>query len=403
MDDIILESIRAVILVFLFIYLVRAGKKRKELSRQGWSLIIAGFGLLCFATVIDITDNFESLNWLILMGDTPIQAFLEKMVGFLLGFLLLSIGLIKWIPTITGVEYTQQLNEELKKEITERKQAEEALQKVYGELEIKVEERTTDYKKAKEEAEKANQLKSEFLANMSHELRTPMHQILSYAQIGIKRFGNQKDSLLKYFNNITSSGNRMMVLVNDLLDLSKLEAGSMKYAFAENDVFFVIKENIARFSHQLKEKEISVVMNQPIVSTRIICDQSTVSQVIQNLLSNSIKFSEKNRNIIVSFDSKGLSISGKADDEPDILSLLVTIKDEGPGIPDDELDFIFDRFNQSSKTKTGAGGKGLGLAICHEIVDAHHGKIWAENNPDGGATFSFMLPYEQETQFMERR
>jgi len=120
MNDLILESTRAVILVFLFIYLVRVGKKRKELSKQGWRLIIAGFGLLCFATVIDITDNFESLNWLIFIGDTPIQAFLEKMVGFLFGFLLLSIGFIKWIPTITGVETTKQLNEELKKEITAR-------------------------------------------------------------------------------------------------------------------------------------------------------------------------------------------------------------------------------------------------------------------------------------------
>lgn len=127
MSDIILESIRAAILLYMVFYLVKAGNKRKELSRKGWGFIVAGFGLLLFANVMDITDNFESLNRFIVIGDTPTQAFLEKMVGFLGGFALLAIGLIRWLPTITGVEHDKQINKELKNEVAERKRAEEEL------------------------------------------------------------------------------------------------------------------------------------------------------------------------------------------------------------------------------------------------------------------------------------
>ncbi len=247
-------------------------------------------------------------------------------------------------------------------------------------LEQKVNERTKELEIAKKTAEQANQLKSEFLANISHELRTPMHHIMSFSQIGILRFNSAKNRTLECFENVVSASDRMMGLLNNLLDLSKLEAGKMEYRYAENDVFQIIDENIARFSQQLKEKAISIVKNQPTVPATIICDRITINQVIQNLLSNSIKFSQKNKNIVIMLDSKKSS-------------LCVSIKDEGPGIPDDELDFIFDRFIQSRRTKTGAGGTGLGLSICKEIIKDHHGKIWAENNPEGGATFNFTLPF----------
>jgi len=240
-------------------------------------------------------------------------------------------------------------------------------------------------KKAKEDAEQANRSKSEFLANMSHELRTPMHHILSYSQLGIKRINTPEGKTLKCFENIISASNRLMVLIENLFDLSRLEAGKMVYSYEENDVFRMINDSISKFSQQLEEKELSIVMDQPDVSYKIVCDHTRIKQVIQNLLSNSIKFTPKNKEIAVLLSKKKSSLS-------------VSIKDEGPGVPDDELEFIFDGFSQSSKTKTGAGGTGLGLAICKEIIEAHQGRIWAENNPEGGTTFSFMLPYEQETE-----
>ncbi|NQU65041.1 MAG: PAS domain S-box protein [SAR324 cluster bacterium] len=279
--------------------------------------------------------------------------------------------------------------------ITKRKQAEEQLNKYRDHLKELVEERTYELKMAKDEAEHANQLKSEFLANMSHELRTPMHHILSYSHIGIKRYNSPKDRTVDCFEKVTSAGERMMNLINNLLDLSKLESKKMEYTLKENDVLVIINENIAGLIHLPEEKGISITITQPTVSTKVICDRSKISQVIQNLLSNSMQFSGKNKNISISFDSKDLSFIGRQE-EPTTLSLMVSINDEGPGIPGDELESIFDKFIQSSKTKTGAGGTGLGLSICKKIIEDHHGKIWAKNNPEGGATFSFMLPYEQE-------
>ncbi|MCK5685632.1 PAS domain S-box protein, partial [bacterium] len=129
MIDLILESIRAAILLVLFVYLVRTGINRKELCQQGWRLIILGFGLLFFASLMDITDNFESLSQFIFFGDTSMQAFLEKTVGFSGGFLFLTIGLIKWIPTITDFEDARHFNNELTEQIRGRNRAEHALLK----------------------------------------------------------------------------------------------------------------------------------------------------------------------------------------------------------------------------------------------------------------------------------
>lgn len=269
-------------------------------------------------------------------------------------------------------------------------------------LEKKVAERTADLKLnneklriAKEKADEANRSKSEFLSNMSHELRTPMHQILSYARIGINRFTSQKGKVLECFNNISFSGDRMMGLVNDLLDLSELESGRMKYTFAAYDIFVIITENLTSLGNVAEKKGITISIKQPPVPTKIVCDRQTISQAMYKLLSNTIKFTPEKKGFSVSFDSMNFSITGTPEEEPMMPSLRVSIKDEGLGIPDDELESIFDKFSQSSKTKTGAGGTGLGLAICYEIIKAHKGKIWAENNPDGGAVFNVLLPYEQ--------
>jgi len=134
--DVILESIRSVVLLAAALFLWKSGRNRIELCRRGWRLILGGFLLLLGGSLIDVTDNFESLNFLVIAGDTPAQAFLEKIVGFLGGFVLLAVGLVRWLPTVTSVEESKRMavevgelndrlavaNEDLRREIAEREQ-----------------------------------------------------------------------------------------------------------------------------------------------------------------------------------------------------------------------------------------------------------------------------------------
>ena len=272
--------------------------------------------------------------------------------------------------------------------ITERKQAEEVLQNAHHEMGKKVEERTHELMLAKEEAEKANSAKSEFLANISHELRNPMHHILSYSKYGIDKIDKPKEKLLHYFNQTRKSAERLMVLLNDLLDLTKMESGRIDYKMESNNVFRIVTEAVAELKPAIEEKNLSLKVIDPSVSTKVTCDSYKTGQVVRNLLSNAIKFTPDENGIKIIFSHGEL-----ANEINPIPSLQVSICDQGIGIPKNELTSVFDKFTQSTKTKTGAGGTGLGLAICHEIVKAHGGKIWAENNPEGGATFSFTLPY----------
>ena len=277
-------------------------------------------------------------------------------------------------------------------EITDRKQAEERLQEAHNRLEKEVEERTVDYKKAKEEAELANQLKSEFLANISHELRNPMHQILSYSKYGVDKIDKPKAKLWHYFNQTRKAAERLMVLLNDLLDLSKMESGRVDYKKETNNVFQIVCEAISELKPAIEEKNLFLKMADPLISTKVTCDYYKVGQVMRNIISNAIKYTDEGEKIEIV-----LTMGDLIDKKSATPSIQVSVCDQGVGIPEDELISVFDKFTQSSKTKTGAGGTGLGLAICQEIIKAHRGKIWAENNSEGGATFSFVLPYEQKT------
>ena len=278
-------------------------------------------------------------------------------------------------------------------DITDRKVAETELLRHRDHLRELVAEQVAHLLVAKDVAERANHSKSEFLANMSHELRTPLHAVLSFAAIGEeKASAASMEKLGHYFQRIRQAGDRLLMLLNNLLDLSKLEAGKMHVELMPHDVLPFIHEASAELEPLLAQRALRLSIEPPGVSTTAICDPTRFGQVIRNLLSNAIKFSPEHGRITVRFERSSMAVGHRTNDRLSLPTLRITVSDEGIGIPADELITIFDKFVQSSKTRNGAGGTGLGLSICQEIMQTHRGTISACNNPGRGASFVLDLP-----------
>lgn len=244
----------------------------------------------------------------------------------------------------------------------------------------RLKERTNELHEAKKMAEAANNAKTTFLSNVSHELRTPMHGILSFASFGINKHATANpDKILDYFQKIRRSGETLLALLNDLLDLTKLESGKATFKFRPTNLSSLI-DIVGEEHHSLVlEHNLTIRCENLEANEKITLDADKIRQVLRNLLNNAIKFSPEGGTInVISFK--------KAD------SIVVSVRDQGIGIPENELENIFDKFVQSSRNKTSAGGTGLGLSICRKIISAHKGRIWAENNPDSGANLSFEIP-----------
>ena len=238
-------------------------------------------------------------------------------------------------------------------------------------------------RQARDLAEDTSRAKTEFLANMSHELRTPLHAILGFAEMGEARsHGGQGDKIAHCFERIHHSGSRLLSLLNDLLDLAKMEVGKMDYQMARHDLAHVVHEAVEDLRGQAAKEGIAVLLLPAPARLPAEMDAFRIGQVIHNLLSNAIKFSPAGGRIEISF----------AVQHKPATQFSVSVRDHGPGVPQGEQEHIFDKFVQSSLTKTGAGGTGLGLAICREIISAHQGQIFVHNATDGGAIFSFTLP-----------
>ncbi len=242
---------------------------------------------------------------------------------------------------------------------------------------------------AREKAEQASVAKTQFLANMSHELRTPMHGILSYSSLGLKRYeSSSRDKLALYFERINRSGIRLLSLLNDLLDLSSLEINQTELNYEHFDFYETLQEMLQEQDFLINKKAIQVDYRISLESMLINSDKKKVQQLVYNLLSNAIKFSPQGGTLCFELSDAYIEQGSEK-----IRALLFRIVDEGPGIPETELELIFDKFIQSSKTDTGAGGIGLGLSISKEIAHLLGGQIRAEANQTKGAAFSLLLPF----------
>lgn len=235
---------------------------------------------------------------------------------------------------------------------------------------------------------KANKEKTIFISNISHELRTPMHAILSFGNLGITRLGKvEDDKIVSYFKYITKSADRLLHLINNLLELANLESRKTELVLTIAELDQMLELVIFEQQEKLDMHKMTVITKISAENLALNIDSNLISQVIGNVIDNAIKYSEDGSKITATiFEQQNNTANA-------LHELCLSIKDEGVGIPENELLDIFDSFSQSSRTSTGAGGTGLGLSISKNIIELHDGKIWAEPNlDDRGVTITFTLP-----------
>jgi len=223
-------------------------------------------------------------------------------------------------------------------------------------------------------------IRQDFVANVSHELRTPVSSIKGYAETLLDGALEDKANAKEFVNIIYQDSNRLVSLINDLLDLSKIESGKLKMSFASLDPVLLIKKGVTVINNQAQAKSISLKINIPQDLPKIKADETRFAQVMINLLDNAIKYSSEGAAVI---------ISAKAADGV----LQIDISDSGMGISEEDLPRIFERFYRVDKARSRElGGTGLGLSIVKHIVSVHGGQVWVKSELGRGSTFSFTIP-----------
>jgi signal transduction histidine kinase len=227
----------------------------------------------------------------------------------------------------------------------------------------------------------ASKTKSEFMMAMSHELRTPLNSIIGFSDIlKTKNFGELNEIQGKYIDNIHLSGTNLLMIINDILDLSKVEAGKIDLSIEKISISHVLNELIAIFEDIANQKKIKVITEIDPGLDPIEADRNRIKQVLFNLISNAIKFSNHDRVVTISAKKEGDTVQ-------------FSVSDTGIGIKEEDIGRLFKEFEQiDSGASRQYGGTGLGLVISKKLIELHGGKIWVKSKYGEGSTFTFTLP-----------
>jgi signal transduction histidine kinase len=247
-------------------------------------------------------------------------------------------------------------------------------------MEEKVARRTAELEKANARLRELDRLKSDFLSTVSHELRTPLTSIRSFSEILLRYEVDDAEKRKKFVGIIHNEAERLTRMINDLLDLSKIEAGRLEVQLEPLELEPVFSRALSTTHPLFADKSIKAASEVAAGLPAVYADADWLHQVLTNLLSNAVKFSPEGGTIRLSGRKEG----GFA---------LIRVADEGPGIPPDRLEQVFERFHQArDPQKSHPLGTGLGLTISREIVERMGGKIWVESELGAGAVFSFTVP-----------
>jgi signal transduction histidine kinase len=357
------------------------------------------------------SKTLESLGWRVFVEQplseafAPIEAAIWRTALLLVAFLILAIatGVLLARRLVRPIELVQAAaakigsgalderieiasDDELGALAGEFNRMASQLQESYAGLERKVQERTEELASAlaeldakTKELEAASLHKSQFLANMSHELRTPLNAIIGFSQVlrdGM--FGDVNEKQAEYLDDVLSSGNHLLSLINDVLDLSKVEAGQIELDVAPFSLQDALESGVVTVRERATRDGVRVTL-EPTDVGLVSGDERRVRQVVFNLLSNAVKFTPAGGHV----DVRALGVNGE---------VRVSVSDTGPGIAAEDLERIFEEFQQSEAGLEQREGTGLGLALSKRLVELHGGRIWVDSAPGAGSTFVFTLP-----------
>jgi len=401
--------------IFIFYLLLRQGTVRREILNPIWIFTDVVF----ISLGVWMTGGIDSPWYLWYLASSAAAAFvIGKRAAYISGIVnsIAYVTIVMWYSHtaigspvfyiaiarmvflfgasfffLTGIANLQQkrlrirqLEWEEKSQVNELRRLAEELQK-----------RTEELAEAGRRIQEADRLKSQFLANMSHELRTPMNSIIGFSEILVERLQDRVDGKhLNFLKHILASGQHLLGIINDILDLSKIEAGRMEI-YPEFFGIGPVVESVCHVMRGMSKARPQFVTDVPPDLPQIEADLAKFKQVLFNLLSNAVKFSPVEKPITISARFDGTNQEDGW--------ITVSVKDEGIGIQPEHHDLIFEEFRQVDGTaRREFGGTGLGLALVKKFVELQGGRIGLESAPGAGSRFSFSLPVKSRAAVVTR-